>query len=81
MDFLNILHEFLSEEKMKRKYYGVVDGKLYDFIICDSCRTEDAGTFECLQGQVPKSLPYWCLMVNGNIEEKGVHENRNKICL
>lgn len=33
---------------MKRKYYDRVDGKLYEYVICDSCRTEDAGTFDCL---------------------------------
>lgn len=66
---------------MKRKYYDRVDGKLYEFIICDSCRTEDAGTFECLCGQVPESLPYWCIIVNENIEEINVDESGNKICL
>ena len=66
---------------MKRKYYDRVDGKLYEYVICDSCRTEDAGTFDCLRGQVPESLPYWCLIVNENIEEMSVDESRNKLCL
>ena len=66
---------------MKRKYYDRVDGKLYECVICDSCRTEDAGTFDCLRGQVPRSLPYWCIIGNENIEAMNFHESGNKICL
>ena len=66
---------------MKQKYYDRADGKLYKCVFCDSCRTEDAGTFDCLRGQVPRSLPYWCIIVNENIEEMNVDESGNKICL
>lgn len=66
---------------MKQKYYGRADGKLYECVFRDSCRTENAGTFDCLRGQVPRSLPYWCIIVNENIEEMNVDESGNKICL
>lgn len=66
---------------MKQKCYGRADGKLYECVICDSCRTEDAETFDCLRGQVPESLPYWCIIVNKEIKEMNVDESRNKVCL
>ena len=66
---------------MKRKYYGRADGKLYECVICDSRKTEDAETFDCLCGQVPESLPYWCLITNEKIEGMNVDESGNKICL
>lgn len=66
---------------MKRKYYTIVDGKLCECVFCNSCRTEEAGTFDCLCGQVPESLPYWCLILNEDIDEMSVHESGNEICL
>ena len=62
---------------MKRKYYGCADGKLYECMICDSCRTEDVGTFDCLRSSVPRLSPYWCIMVDKSTEEMNVDESRN----
>lgn len=50
---------------MKQKYYGRADGKLYECVFRDSCRTKNAGTFDCLRIGVRGAGIFAVLVYNG----------------